>query len=168
MNASLQFDFQVDKEANTLTLIREFQAERQLVWDCYTKHELLDQWFAPKPMTTRTKSMEFREGGCWHYAMVDTDGNEYWGLTKYTTIKPIDYYTSVDAFSNERGEINVNLPRATWKVSFSDAGTNTIVHTLVQYSSLMDLESVINMGMEEGMRLTLEKLDTLLAALKRT
>jgi uncharacterized protein YndB with AHSA1/START domain len=166
MTANLQFDFRVDREANTLTLVREFQAKRQLVWDCYTKSELLDQWFAPKPMTSRTKSMEFKEGGRWHYAMVDKEGNEYWSVTEYMVIKPIDFYTSMDAFSNEKGEIDFNLPRATWKVTFSDNAPNTIVDILVRYSSLGDLESVIKMGMEEGMRLTLEKLDKFLSALK--
>ncbi len=166
MSAGLQFDFTVDRARNTLTLIREFDAGRQLVWDCYTKSELLDKWFAPNPMTTRTRTMKFKEGGHWHYAMIDTDGKEYWGLTEYVTIKPIDYYTSIDAFSNEKGEINRDLPRAQWKVTFSDKEAKTLVHTLVQYHSLADLESVINMGMEDGMRLTLEKLDELLSALK--
>src|SRR5688572_32700048 len=81
MKNTLQFDFIVDKEKNTLTLKREFAANRQLVWDCYTKSELLDRWFAPAPLTTKTKSMDFRPGGHWIYAMVDPDGKEYWGRT---------------------------------------------------------------------------------------
>ncbi len=32
----LQFDFLVNKENHSLTIIREFKAERQLVWNCYT------------------------------------------------------------------------------------------------------------------------------------
>jgi uncharacterized protein YndB with AHSA1/START domain len=77
MKADLQFDFLIDKEQNTMTIKREFAAKRQLVWDCYTKSELLDQWFAPKPLTTKTKFMDFREGGHWHYVMVSPDGQEY-------------------------------------------------------------------------------------------
>src|SRR6516225_11344201 len=116
MRQQLQFDFLVNKADNKLTIKREFFAERPLVWDCYTKSELRDKWFAPKPMTTKTKSMEFREGGHWHYAMVDPTGTEYWGYTEYITIKPIDYYTTLDAFSNEKGELNKDLPRAKWKI----------------------------------------------------
>jgi uncharacterized protein YndB with AHSA1/START domain len=164
---NLLFDFLADKEKHTLTVRREFAANRQLVWDCYTKSELLDQWFAPKPLTTKTKSMDFREGGHWHYAMVDPDGKEYWGYTEFVTIKPIDYYTSLDAFSNEAGEINQDLPRAKWKVTFSDKGDHAVVETIVTYKSLTDLETVIQMGMKEGMALTLEKLDELLLKLKR-
>jgi uncharacterized protein YndB with AHSA1/START domain len=168
MSIKPQFDFIVDKDNNTLTIKREFFAERPLVWDCYTKSELLDKWFAPKPMTTKTKSMEFREGGHWHYAMVDPTGTEYWGYTEYITIKPIDYYTTLDAFSNEKGELNKDLPRAKWKIDFFDKGENTLVQTVVQYHSLADLETVIQMGMEQGMQLTLVKLDELLLTIKET
>lgn len=163
----LQFDFIVDKENNTLTMRREFAANRQLVWDCYTKSDLLDQWFAPKPFTTRTKSMEFRNGGHWHYAMVDQDGNHYWGWTEYFNIKPIDSYETSDAFSNENGEINTELPKAKWLVAFADKGEHAVVETIVYYASLNDLETVINMGMQDGMVSTLEKLDELLEAIKK-
>lgn len=167
MKPNLQFDFIVDKENSQLTLRREFLANRPLVWDCYTKSELLNQWFAPKPLNTKTKSMEFKEGGHWHYAMVDPNGTEYWGYTEYVTIKPIDFYTSLDTFSNEKGEINMELPRAKWKVSFADHGEKTLVEILVQYNSLTDLETVIQMGMEQGMTMTLENLDLLLVKLQQ-
>ncbi len=163
----LQFDFLVNKENNTLTISREFAAERQLVWDCYTKEELLNQWFAPKPFTTKTKSMDFSNGGHWHYAMVDQEGNEYWGYTIYNNIRPIDYYETTDAFCNEAGEINKDLPGAKWEVTFTDKAENTVVETIVYYNTLNDLETVINMGMEAGMIATLEKLDELLLALKK-
>lgn len=167
MKPNLKFDFIVDKGNNLLTLRREFLANRQLVWDCYTKSELLDQWFAPKPMTTKTKTMDFKEGGHWHYAMIDLNGTEYWGYTEYLAIKPIDYYTSLDSFSNEQGKINEELPRAKWQVSFSDKTNKTLVESIVQYNSLTDLETVIEMGIEQGMTLTLEKLDELLANLQK-
>ena len=90
MKNTLQFDFIADKKNNTLTVKREFDAGRQLVWDCHTKSELLDKWFAPRPFTTKTKTMEFREGGHWHYAMVDPTGPEYWAIMSYLKIKPIE------------------------------------------------------------------------------
>ena len=162
----LQFDFLVNKDNNTLTIRREFEAERQLVWDCYTKQELLDQWFAPKPLKTKTKSMDFRNGGHWHYAMIDLEGNEYWGYTSYSNIIPIDSYETLDAFSDEKGEINQDLPKAKWFVSFTDKAENALVETIVQYNSLNDLETVINMGLQQGMMSTLEKLDELILRLK--
>jgi uncharacterized protein YndB with AHSA1/START domain len=167
MKNNLQFDFIADKEKNTLTIRREFLANRPLVWDCYTKSELLDQWFAPAPLTTKTKSMEFSEGGHWHYAMVEPNGTEYWGYMSYLKIKPVDYYTALDAFSNAEAEINADLPRAEWVVTFTDKEENALVETVVTYKSLSDLETVIQMGMEQGMMATLQKLDELLLIINK-
>lgn len=162
MKSNLLFDFIVDKNKNTLTIKREFAAPRQLVWDAYTKSELLNQWFAPKPMTTKTKSMDFSEGGHWIYAMIDPDGTEYWGRMDYVKINPIEYYSGLDGFCDENGNLNADLPRAVWDVSFIDKGEHSIVENVVTYNSLNDIETVINMGMEEGMKSTLERLDDLL------
>lgn len=167
MKTALQFDFIADKEKNTITVKREFAAKRQLVWDCHTKSELLDKWFAPKPFTTKTKSMQFKEGGHWIYAMIDPEGKEYWGRTEYIKIDPIDSYQTRDAFADENGNINTDLPRAIWDVTFSDKGDRTLVQTIVQYETLEGLETVLNMGMKEGLASTLEKLDELLADINK-
>ncbi len=167
MKTTMQFDFIVDKQKNTLTVKREFAANRQLVWDCHTKSELLNKWFAPKPLTTKTKTMDFREGGHWLYAMVEPEGKEYWGRMDYLTINAPKNYTGLDSFCDDRGEINPELPRANWNVSFHELGENSLVHTVVTYKSLEDLEAVIKMGMEEGMTSTMERLDDLLLTLKK-
>lgn len=167
MNNALQFDFLVDKHQNTLTIKREFEGDKQLVWDCYTKSELLDQWFAPDPFTTKTKSMDFREGGHWHYAMVDPEGKEYWGWTTYLKIKAVDFYDTEDVFSDAEGNINKDLPIGNWHVVFKEKADNTLVETIVYYPSLDALEQVLQMGMKEGMISTLNRLDQLLEELKK-
>ncbi len=167
MKTTLQFDFIVDKEKNTMTVKKEFAAGRQLVWDCHTKSELLDRWFAPKPFTAKTKTMQFREGGHWFYAMVDPDGKEFFARCDYQKINPIDGYTALDSFCDEKGNLNPDLPRAKWNVSFKEQGENTLVQTIVTYNSLADLETVVNMGMKEGLTMTLGNLDELLAELTK-
>lgn len=167
MKNALLFDFIVDKEKNTITVKKEFAGNRQLVWDCHTKSELLDQWFAPTPFTTKTKSMEFKEGGHWLYAMVDPDGKEYWGRMDYLKINPIENYTALDAFCDEKGNLNPDLPRANWLATFKDQGEQSLVQTVVTYKSLADLEAVIQMGMKEGLIATLERLDVLLEKLNK-
>lgn len=165
MKADLQFDFIVDRERNTLTVKREFAAKRQLVWDCYTQSDLLDQWFAPKPFTTETKVMDFREGGYWHYAMIDPAGHAHWGRMDYLVIRPVDSYSAVSSFSDKTGEIKSGLPSSTWDVTFAERSGHTFVETVVTYKSAEDLETVIKMGMEAGLTSTLECLDELLLAL---
>jgi uncharacterized protein YndB with AHSA1/START domain len=167
MSAKLHFEFLVDTENNTMTIEREFAAGRQLVWDCHTKSELLNLWFAPKPMTTRTKSMDFRDGGHWLYAMIDPSGPEYWARLDYVKIDPINGYTALDGFCDETGALNPELPRADWKVTFTAKGARTLVKTVVTYSSTEALQQVIDMGMQEGMTSTMERLDELLASFSK-
>jgi uncharacterized protein YndB with AHSA1/START domain len=167
MKTTLQFDFLVDKEKNTITIKKEVNADRQLVWDCHTKSELLDRWFAPQPFTTKTKHMNFTEGGYWLYAMIEPEGKEYWGRMDYVKIQPIDSYKALDGFCDDKGVLNTELPRASWDVMFTDEGENSLVQTIVSYKSLADLETVIQMGMKEGLTSTLERLDDLLLELKK-
>jgi uncharacterized protein YndB with AHSA1/START domain len=165
MASDLRFEFVADKARSTITVIREFDGPHQLVWDCHTKSELLDQWFAPKPLTTQTKHMDFREGGYWHYVMITPDNQTFWSRLDYLTIDPIDGYTAKDGFCDETGHINPDLPRSDWKVSFADQNPRTLVTTVVQYASAEGLQAVLDMGMEAGLRSTLERLDELLLAL---
>ena len=167
MKADLQFDFLVDEEQKTMTIRKEFAAKRQRVWDCYTKSELLDRWFAPKPLTTETGSMDFREGGHWHYAMVEPDGNKHWARLDYQSINPIDGFEALDGFCDSSGALNPDLPRSHWNVTFTDAGERSMVQTVVTYASSDDLKTVVAMGMKDGMTSTLERLDELLATLAK-
>jgi len=59
MKNDLLFDFTVDKTAKTVFITREFNAPLSLVWDAFTKQELLDQWTAPAPYKAKTKYMNF-------------------------------------------------------------------------------------------------------------
>ena len=86
---NLQFDFTVDKSANSVLITREFDAKLSLVWDAFTKQEILDQWWAPKPFTSKTKHMDFKVGGRRFYAMVSPEGQEVgWQIQDYTSISP--------------------------------------------------------------------------------
>ena len=166
MATDLRFDFLVDPARSSITVIREFAANRQLVWDCHTKRELLDQWFAPKPLSTKTNHRESRAGGYCHSAMITPDGQGFWSRLDYQTIHPIDGYVALDGFCDETGTVNAELPRARWDVGFVDAKERTLVTTIVVYDSPEDLQKVIDMGMKEGLASTLERLDELLLTLR--
>lgn len=165
MKSDLRFEFIVSKNNHTITVRREFNAKRQLVWDCHSKSELLDQWFAPKPLTAKTKHMDFREGGYWHFVMVTPEGEEFWNRLDYETIRPIDCYTVRDAFCDETGAINPDMPEAKWDVTFSDVHDRTLVTTVLQYASSDALQKVIDMGLKDGLTSAMERLDELLVVL---
>jgi uncharacterized protein YndB with AHSA1/START domain len=167
MKQNLAFDFSVNKENNTITVKRAFDAALPLVWDAYTKSELLDQWWAPKPWKARTKTMDFREGGHWHYAMVGPEGEEHWALANYKDIQVQKKFTGLDAFADAEGNINKELPQSRWEVVFTAEGQQTLVEILISYEDLAQLETTIQMGFKEGLAMAMEGLDELLPSLRR-
>ena len=146
MNKNLAFNFSVNKENRTITVKREFAAELPLVWDAYTKSEILDQWWAPKPWKAKTKSMDFREGGTWHYAMVGPEGEEHWALVNYKTIQNQKKFSGLDAFADAEGNVNKDMPQSTWEVTFTGKGPVTLVEFDISYGDLAQLEETLKMG----------------------
>jgi len=167
MNKNLAFDFVVDKQNKTITVIREFAAEVALVWDAYTKKELLDQWWAPKPWKARTKSMDFKVGGQWHYAMVGPNGEEHWAVANYKSIEPQKKFVGLDGFTDTEGNVNTAMPQSQWEVTFTGKGNHTMVEFKITYDNLMALETTIQMGFKEGLAMAMEGLDALLPTLKK-
>jgi uncharacterized protein YndB with AHSA1/START domain len=157
-------DFIVDKETKTVSITREFAAELSLVWDAYTKPELLDQWWAPKPLTSRTKVMDFRVGGRRFYAMVSPEGDELsWAIQKYTSITPKTNFKFFNAFADENE--NPQLPGSDWDLNFSETDGMTKVSISIYNESLERLERMFELGFKEGTMMQMNNLDELLARL---
>src|SRR4051812_3064450 len=98
---NLLFDFTVDKTNNTVFVTREFAAELSLVWDAFTKQEILDQWWAPQPWVSKTKSMDFKVGGQRFYAMVSPEGQEHYSIEKFTSITPKTHLKWLSSFADK-------------------------------------------------------------------
>ena len=170
MKNDLLFDFTVDKATKTVLITREFDAELSLVWDAYTKQEILDQWWAPKPWTSKTKAMNFEVGGRRFYAMVSPEGQERWSIQKYTSITPKTNFKLLNAFADENE--NPELPGSEWDLNFSERnGTDSYRVTKVSVSiyneSLERLEKMIEMGFKEGFTMTMNSLEKLLLTLSQ-
>lgn len=163
MKSGLLFDFNVNKENKTLNVTREFAADKNLVWSAWTEKEILDQWWAPKPWKTDTKSMDFREGGRWLYAMCGPEGEEHWSFSDFTSVSPKDNYQFSDGFCDSEGNMNHEMPTSDWSISFKKSGNSTIVDVKITYGSLKDLEGFIEMGFKEGFTMAMENLDELFA-----
>lgn len=162
---NLVFDFTVDKPSKTVTIVKEFAAELPLVWDAYTKQEILDQWWAPKPWASKTKVMNFEEGGRRFYAMVSPEGQEHWALQQYTSITPKTNFKLYNSFADQDG--NPQPPGSEWDLNFSKQNGNTKVHITIYNESLERMEQMIEMGFKEGFTMTLKSLEELLATLSQ-
>ncbi len=164
MNKTILFNFLVDKENNKIKVERSFNAPLDLVWAAWTEAEILDQWWAPKPWKTETKSMDFREGGRWLYAMAGPEGEKHWCLLDYKTIDPKKSFSGIDAFCDEQGNLSKEMPRSSWKNRFTDQQDSTVVNIEIGFDKLSDLETIIQMGFKEGFTMGMENLDQYIQA----
>lgn len=165
MTNNLLFEFTVDKAAKTVFMTREFDADLSLVWDAFTKAEMLDQWVAPKPWISKTKFMDFKVGGRRFYAMVSPDGLERWAIQRYTSISPKTNFKLFNAFADK--DENPELPGSEWDYTFSEQNGKTKVHITIYNESLARMERMIEMGFTEGFKMSMKNLENLLAALSQ-
>src|SRR5947207_7229678 len=173
MKTSLLFDFTVDKSTKTVFINREFDAGLSLVWDAFTKQEILDQLVAPKPWVSKTKFMNFEVGGRRFYAMVSPEGQERWSIQKFTSISPKTNFKMTNAFADK--DENPELPGSDWDYNFSEQNARpdepvgrekTKVSITIYNESLARLEKMIEMGFQRGLTIGLQQLDELLLTLK--
>ncbi|GAB2805866.1 SRPBCC family protein [Ferruginibacter profundus] len=164
MTNHLLFDFTVDKSTKTVFITRQFDAELSLVWDAFTKAELIDQWIAPKPMIAKTKYQDFKVGGKRFYAMISPDGNERWALQEYTSITPKTNFKMKNAFADK--DENPELHGSEWDHTFSEQNGTTTVSISIYNESLERLERILE-GFTQGMKMSLSNLENLLATLSQ-
>jgi len=164
MNKDLLFDFTVDKAAKTLYITREFNAGLPLVWDAFTKQEILDKWAAPAPMRCKTKYMDFKVGGKRFYAMTSPDGQERWIIQEYTSISPKTNFKLYNAFADK--DENPELPGSEWDHTFSEQNGITKVNITIFNESLERMQS-LHEGFKIGYTAMLTNLDNLLENLSQ-
>ena len=164
MNNHLLFDFNVDKAAKTVFITREFDAELPLVWDAFTKQEILDQWAAPAPMQCKTKYMNFEVGGRRFYAMVSPEGQERWIIQEYTSITPKTNFKLYNSFADK--DENPELPGSEWDHNFSEQNGITTVSITIFNESAERMEK-LHEGFRQGYTVMLTNLEKLLVTLSQ-
>lgn len=163
MNITKESIFKKDLENKKMYITREFEATVEKVWRCWTEPELLDQWWAPEPYKAVTVKMNFVVGGMWLYYMLSPEGDKMYAKADYLAIEKDKSYQATDAFCDERGNDNGQFPGMKWKVDFNSLGVSTRVDIEITFSSIENMEKIIEMGFKEGFTMAHGNLDRLLA-----
>lgn len=158
-----QMVFSKDVASKKINVVREFDASVEQVWQAWTDSSLLDLWWAPKPWQARTKTMNFKVGGYWLYAMVGPDGSTAWCKVEFQSIVPQKAFSVLNGFCDENGNLNHDFPTMEWTNTFSSTATGTKVEMVISFTSEEDLNKIIEMGFEQGFTAALGNLDELLA-----
>jgi PhnB protein len=147
-----------------ITITRYFEAEPELVWLTWTEPELLDQWWAPRPWQTETKTMNFKKGGHWLYSMVGPNNERHWARVDFEKIDPQKSFETTDYFVDEKGVKNTEFGETRWKIAFRAMGSGTEITVEITSASEANLQQLLAMGFETGFTMALGNLEQYLQA----
>lgn len=156
------------RSETNLTITREVDAPRDLVWKAWTETEHIREWFGPEGFTTRVDENEVVPGGRFVYAMVGPDGAEYPGVSIFKEVVPTERIVATDDFGDEMKSQNPDLPGAmVVTTTFEDlGGSRTRIVISTEHSSADEKKKHEDMGVVEGWNSSLNKFERVLASLK--
>ncbi|KPB05708.1 SRPBCC domain-containing protein [Bacillus sp. CHD6a] len=153
-------------EGNVLVLERDFNAPKEVVFNAFSEAENLKQWWGPRGWVLTVCNLDFREGGTWHYCLKCVDENqgdffgyESWGKAVYSTIvqdKKIEY---TDYFSDKDGNESQDMPATVSTLLFEEVDGKTKLVNRAEYDSPEALKKVLDMGIEQGIKETWDRLE---------
>ena len=139
-----------------IVLTRVFAAPRHLVWDAFTKPELLKRWFGPRGWSLLVCEVDLRVGGGFRFVLRGPDGQEMGMRGVYREIVPPERSVHMESFDDYPGESQVTAVMV-------EAGGKTTLTVTVLYPSKEIRDAVIQSGMEHGAAESYDKLAELLA-----
>lgn len=154
-----------DPVALTLTIVSEFDAPADRVWQVWANPRQLERWWGPPTLPATVVEHDLTPGGRVTYYMTGPDGATYHGWWRVIAVDPPHSLEFEDRFADNSGRPNDDLPITSIDVRLTAATAAKTTMTMVSRSaSIADMEYVIGIGQDEGMALAVGQIDAVLAA----
>jgi uncharacterized protein YndB with AHSA1/START domain len=140
-----------------IVMTRVFDAPRRMMFNAFSKPELLKRWFGPHEWTLTTCEVDFRVGGGFRFILRGPDGKEIGMRGTYREIAPPERSVHVKSFDDYPGESQVT------GVFVEQNGKTTLTVTVL-YDSKEVRDAVLQFGMEHGAAESYDRLAELLAS----
>ncbi|MGD6942882.1 SRPBCC domain-containing protein [Cytobacillus gottheilii] len=161
-------------EGNVLVLEREFNASKSVLFKAFSEEEHLKKWWGPRGWMLTLCDLDFRVNGVWHYCMKCVDeeqgeffGFESWGKGVYQEIIEDEKIVYIDYFSDAEGNEAEGMPSTLCTLLFEEIDGKTKLISTSEYASPEALNSVLEMGVEDGMKETWDRLGEYLDSIKK-
>jgi uncharacterized protein YndB with AHSA1/START domain len=152
-----------DPKALSLTVVAEFDAAVERVWQVWEDPRQLERWWGPPTWPATFEKHEFEPGGAASYYMTGPEGEKSRGWWKFTVIEAPHRLEFDDGFADENGEPVADMGTTHAVVTLEDVGGRTRMTTLSRFESAEQLEQMLAMGMEEGLKEAMGQIDGVLA-----
>jgi uncharacterized protein YndB with AHSA1/START domain len=145
-----------------ILVTREFDAPRDVVYKTMTDPKLIPQWWGPRRDAITVDKMEVRPGGKWRFVATQPDGTTYAFRGEYRELIPGEKIVQTFEFEPMAGHISVEAGTLT-----DLPGGRTLFTTRSVFTSKEDRDGMVQSGLESGLRETYDRLDEVLAGLKK-
>ncbi|MFD5811097.1 SRPBCC family protein [Rhodococcus aetherivorans] len=152
-----------DFDSLTLTLIADFRAPLERVWQLWADPRQLERWWGPPTHPATVEQHDLVPGGTVTYFMTGPEGDKYRGWWNVTAVEPPESLEFTDGFADEDGTPNREMPTTTVRMQLVEHDGGTRMRILSAFASREQMEQLAGMGMEEGLRLAVGQMDALLA-----
>ncbi len=154
-----------DPASLTMTVVADFPVPVQRLWGAYADPRQLELFWGPPTYPARFTRHDMYPGGRSEYVMTGPDGDESRGYWEFLSVRPLESFEVRDGFADPQGAANAEMPSMRMVFAFAATETGSQVSTTTWFNSVEDLDQLIEMGMEQGMREAMGQMDAVLADL---
>ena len=151
-----------DTDALTMTVVADFPARVERLWEAYVDPRQLERFWGPPTYPATFTRHDAAAGGRSAYTMKGPDGDSHGGYWEWLSVEPLKSFEVRDGFATPGGDPDPALPSMQMRFVFEETGTGSRVTTTTHFASLTDLEGLLEMGMEEGLREAMGQMDAVL------
>ena len=143
-----------------ITLTREFNAPRELVFKAMTDPKLVSQWWGFRNTTTTIDKLEAKPGGVWRFVDHDADGNEFAFRGVYHDVTSPERLVYTFEFEGMPGHVLLET------ILLEERDGKTIVTDSSVFQSVEARDGMLEAGLESGAVESWSMMDELLEAMK--
>jgi len=154
-----------DPEALTMTVVADFTAPVRRLWDAYADPRQIEKFWGPPEYPATFVRHDVTPGGRSEYYMTGPDGDKSAGYWEFLSVDAPHSFEVRDGFAGDDGAPNPDMPSMRMTFEFSETENGSRLTTTTHFGSVEELEQLIGMGMEEGMRAAMGQIDDVLADL---
>ncbi|MGC0274657.1 SRPBCC family protein [Pseudactinotalea sp. Z1739] len=157
----------VHKDTDTLqmTIVADFTVPVQRLWDAYADARQIEKFWGPVTWPATFTRHDMAPGGFSHYYMTGPNGERSGGYWEFLAVDPGRSFEVLDGFTGPDGNPDRGMPAMRMVYEFTETDTGSRCTTTTYFNSAGDLERMLTMGMEEGMRSAMSQIDDVVADL---
>jgi uncharacterized protein YndB with AHSA1/START domain len=153
-----------DFDTLTLTLVADFSASVEQVWELWADPRKLERWWGPPTYPATVEEHDLTPGGDVTYFMTGPEGDThrgYWRVAAVNAPKSLEFS---DGFADKDGNPIDAMPVTDVEVQLLERDGGTRMEVRSVFDTREQMEQLMNMGMADGIAEAAGQMDALLAA----